>query len=370
MRIYMGVREIELTHFASGTNLRKQWWTFIDFETNFPTMIIGTSDTTYRAPGHLDKGEDVLINCRLQLDTTSAVPCEPPRVSFIGALSTIKFANPNEAKLIIAKYTLFSCGESIRKIHAWVIELHGAHGPHSGLAENPDPNWIQVVDATSGDVIYSANKPCHQVFPDTLPPKLDLSDLGWPTTLQKVVEQNAPLAVITSLHSRCSPGQSGFFQYKFLKSWGEHVDSTIALVYMVDTNLNGYCQLYNSVMGEYHLIGTVSDLNASSLTHFEFRDFDCDGRNEVLLSSPSGMGAWTMYHVIKVSDSGVVNVSDMWFEGPLWGRTIEFVRDSSDCATLVIIKVDDRYDHTPTIRSTYRLDPANPPWKLISRDSL
>ncbi len=95
------------------------------------------------------------------LDLTR-VPNQPPEVSLVEALESHKFGSPYLASRIVGIYTYYGCAGSTDR-PVWFIEVSGfppvlRSDRHEGYTE-----WYTVVDATSGELIWTASGPFNPV---------------------------------------------------------------------------------------------------------------------------------------------------------------------------------------------------------------
>jgi hypothetical protein len=86
-------------------------------------------------------------------------PTNPPQVSFSEALEADPMGSPAEALALSALYVRYDCG-GLSVDQAWVIDIVG-FSPI--LARQGSPGyrtWHSVVNAATGDVVFSASSPC------------------------------------------------------------------------------------------------------------------------------------------------------------------------------------------------------------------
>lgn len=94
----------------------------------------------------------------------SGLPETVPSVSLVTALERHRFGSPLEAKLVVARYALYSCGDMVRR-PSWIIMLFDVPSVLGPRVDGSDyTDWYTVIDAETGELIYTSNKPCRDIL--------------------------------------------------------------------------------------------------------------------------------------------------------------------------------------------------------------
>ena len=197
---------------------------------------------------------------------------------------------------------------------------------------------------------------------------LDYSQLPYTESILKIVEQNTPPAFEEYYQEWSEPDMlwmrvcAMYYQKDGLNNDSSlllvfygHIKHAVLKVISMNRDID-----YGKIVAETNLVF------GETLVRIELYDIDCDGINEVLLYSISGMAAIQTLCIVKITGGEIRILSGAPESVGFDGRIIEIDKTGKECPRPIKVYVDGPVKYQPDTVKTYRFDSAKQSYRLES----
>jgi hypothetical protein len=156
---------------------------------------------------------------------------------------------------------------------------------------------------------------------------------------------------------------------RFVETPSDTADSRF-LIFCVDSRANGLLRLIGPEEGDWRILAETDSVVGETYLGADFKDLDCDGKNEIVLSYSTGAAGFLGLQVVKF-ESGLFHViTPIGSSEYITGRTIDLVKSDSDCGWEIQVTQDGPAKYEPDTLQIYRLDPATRSFRMISSEKI
>ncbi len=163
-KVETGPVMLDLNNWKDVDARRKRFTIFCDSSGSVPFCVIGVCSDCSENDSVAYWSQLSFARLQQALTGKYRVPIERPRVPFMEALDGLDLGGPNQATVVIGLYlkSYLCWGDSAGP--AWVIETSGFPAVGIGSEGAAYRAWSNVIDATTGELIFSASAPCSKIL--------------------------------------------------------------------------------------------------------------------------------------------------------------------------------------------------------------
>ena len=201
---------------------------------------------------------------------------------------------------------------------------------------------------------------------------LDYSHLPYDDTLVELIKEHIPSAIEDKLVTEDRAPSVLHFQIAARYYEFSEADSSrsAAVIYYSDGYRGRLIQLFRLERGQWRLVAANDLVSGESQLGIGFVDVNCDGVNEIILTSLAGAAGYQTLDLVRFTGDGLLVLTPTEPGTRLVGRRWDLTDNEVTCGKDIEVWLDGPVKYQPDRKRIYRLDSVTRTYKLAEEVNL